>query len=49
LVVPLILAQMPWGIAVVAEDHSLVMKGHTGDGVPLASGAGGARAPSVSA
>ena len=49
LVVPLILAQSPRGITVFAEDHGLVVEGHTGDGVALASGPGGPRAPSVSA
>ena len=49
LVVPLILAQSPWGITVFAEDRGLVVEGHTGDGVALASGPGGPRAPSVSA
>ena len=49
LVVPLVLAQAAWGIAVVAEDHSLVMEGHTGDGVARPSGAGGLGAPRFSA
>jgi hypothetical protein len=49
LVVSLVLAQMCWGIAVVAEDHGLVVQGHTGDGLTLASGAGRARPPSISA
>src|ERR1700722_1288457 len=49
LVVPLILAQSAWGIAVVAEDHGLVMEDHPGDGVALASGPGRPRAPGVSA
>src|SRR6202034_3686246 len=49
LVVPLVLTQAPWGIAVVAEHHGLVVEGHAGDGVAPASGAGRSRAPSVSA
>jgi hypothetical protein len=49
LVVPLILAQMRWGVTVVAEDHRLVVEGHTGDGVAPASGAGRSCPPSISA
>lgn len=49
LVVPLVLAQVAWGITVVAEDHALVVEGHTGDGVEPPSGAGRSRAPSISA
>ena len=49
LVVPLVLAQAAWSIAVVAEDHGLVMEGHTGDGVAPPSGAGGLGAPRFSA
>ena len=49
LVVPLILTQVPWGITVVAEDHGLVVEGHTADGVRPPSGAGRSRTPSVSA
>src|ERR1700761_6070553 len=49
LVVSLILAQPAWGITVVAEDHGLVVQRHPGDGVALPSGAGGPRAPRVSA
>src|SRR5271170_1574241 len=45
LVIPLVLAQALWGISVVAEDHSLVMQGHPGDGVRLAARAGRSRAP----
>src|SRR5690242_10972227 len=49
LVVSLILSEMAWRIAVVAEDDGLVMQGHPGDGVALASGAGRSRAPGVPA
>ena len=49
LVVPLVLAEVAWGIAVVAEDHGLVVEGHTGDGVTPPSGAGRSCAPGVSA
>jgi hypothetical protein len=49
LVVPLVLAQAARGIAVVAEDHGLMVEGHTGDGVTSAAGAGRPRPPSVSA
>jgi hypothetical protein len=49
LVVPLVLAEVAWGIAVVAEDHGLVVEGHPGDGVEPSSGAGGSGAPSISA
>ena len=49
LVVPLVFAQVLGGISVVAEDHSLVVQGHPGDGVTLAAGAGRSRAPGVSA
>jgi hypothetical protein len=49
LVVPLILAQTLGGITVVAEDDSLMVEGHTGDGVAPPSEAGRARAPSVAA
>ena len=49
LVVPLVLAEAAWGITVVAEDHGLVVKCQTGDGVMPASRAGRARSPSISA
>ena len=49
LVVPLVVAEVPWGITVVAEDHGLVVQGHTGDGVGRPSGVGGSGAPSISA
>lgn len=49
LVVPLVLAQVVWGMAVLAEDHGLVVEGHPGDGVGPSSGAGRSRAPSVAA
>src|SRR5947209_7446500 len=49
LVIQLILAQAFRRIAVVAEHDCLVVQGHSGDGVPLAAGAGGARAPRLSA
>ncbi len=49
LVIPLVLTQVAWGITVVAEDHGLVVEGHSGDGVGLSSGAGGSGAPSISA
>lgn len=49
LVVSLVLAESLWGITVVAEDHSLVVQGHPGDGLGLTSGAGWSRAPSISA
>src|SRR5208283_1350491 len=49
LVIPLVLAQVAWGIAIVAEYHGLVVEGHTGDGVGPSSGAGGPGAPSISA
>lgn len=49
LVVPLILSEVAWGIAVVAKDDGLVVEGHPGDGVALTSRAGRSRAPSVSA
>ena len=49
LVVPLVLAEAAWGITVVAEDHALVVEGHTGDGVGPASGVGRSRAPGISA
>ena len=49
LVVSLVLAQMCWGIAVIAEDHGFVMQGHAGDGVAFASGAGRPGPPSISA
>ena len=49
LVIPLVLTQAAWRIAVVAEDHGLVVESHTGDGVGLSSGAGWPGAPSISA
>ena len=49
LVVPLVLAEVAWGIAVIAEDHPLVVESHTGDGMEPPSGAGRSRAPSISA
>jgi hypothetical protein len=49
LVIPLVLAQMSWGIAVVAEDHGLVVESHAGDDVAPASGAGRSGTPCVSA
>ena len=49
LVIPLVLAEVAWGITVVAEDHGLVVESHTGDGVGPSSGAGGSGAPSISA
>ena len=49
LVVPLILSEVAWGIAVVTEDDGLVVEGHPGDGVALPSRAGRSRAPGVSA
>ena len=49
LVVSLVLTEVPWGITVVAEDHALVVQGHTGDGVEPPSGAGWSRAPGISA
>ena len=49
LVVPLVLAQAAWGVTVVAEDHGLVVEGHTGDGVEPSAGAGGSGGPSISA
>ena len=49
LVVPLILSEVAWGIAVVAKHDSLVVEGHPGDGVALSARAGRARAPGVSA
>jgi hypothetical protein len=49
LVVPLVLAEVTWGIAVVTEEHGLVMEGHPGDGVAFPSGAGRSRTPSISA
>ena len=49
LVIPLVLAQVAWGITVVAEDHGLVVESHTGDGVELPAGASGSCAPRISA
>ena len=49
LVVPLVLAEVAWGIAVVAEDHGLVVEGHTGDGLNPTARACGLGAPGVPA
>jgi hypothetical protein len=49
LVVPLVLAEMAWGVTVVAEDHGLVVEGHPSDGMGLSSAAGGPGTPSISA
>src|ERR1700739_4108431 len=49
LVVVLVLPEALWGIAVVAEDHGLVVEGHTGDGLSPTARARGSGAPSVSA
>lgn len=49
LVVPLILPEVRWGIAVVAKDDSLVVQGHPRDGVALPSRARRSSAPGVSA
>jgi len=49
LVVSLILSEMAWGVAVLAKDDGLVVKGHSGDGVALPSGAGRSGAPGVPA
>jgi hypothetical protein len=49
LVVMLVLPEVAWGIAVVAQDYGLVVEGHTGDGVGPTSGAGRSRAPSIAA
>ncbi len=49
LVIPLVLAEVAWGITVVAENHGLMVEGHAGDEVEPSSGAGGSGAPSISA
>ena len=49
LVVPLILSEMVWGITVVAENHGLVVEGHTSDDLSPAARACRLGAPGVAA
>src|ERR1700758_1183744 len=49
LVVVLVLPETLWGIAVVAEDHGLVVEGHAGDGLSPTARACRSSAPGVPA
>lgn len=49
LVVMLVLAQVAWGVAVVAQDDSLMVEGHASDGVVSPAGACRSGTPGISA
>jgi len=49
LVVALVLAEVAWGVAVVAEDDGLVVEGHAGDGVVPPTGACRSGTPGIPA